>query len=70
MTFVVSTSSTSLFRQLIRLLNAPEATDAGYALAKLLSPSIAALRSSNNVALCSRPLSVEIVVVAFCFAGA
>ena len=70
MTLVVSTSSTSLFRQLMRLLKAPEATEAGCSFAKLLNPSIAALRSSNNVALCRRPLSVEIVFVAFCFAGA
>lgn len=70
MTFVVSTSSTSLLRQLIRFLRAPDATEAGYTFAKLLNPNIAALRSSSNVALCRRPLSVEIVLVAFCFAGA
>ncbi len=29
MTFVVSTSSTSLFKQLMRFLRAPEATEAG-----------------------------------------
>ena len=54
----------------MRFLRPPEATDAGYNLAKLLSPSIAARRSSSNVALCKRPLKVAIVEEAFCFAGA
>lgn len=54
----------------MRLLKAPDATEAGYTFAKLLRPSMAALLSSNNVALCKRPLSVEMVLVAFCFAGA
>lgn len=70
MTLVVSTSSTSLLRQLIKFLKAPEATDAGNNFAKLLNPSIAALLSSKRVALCKRPLRVLMVVVAFCFAGA
>lgn len=70
MILAVSTSSTSLLRELMRFLRAPDATDAGYSFAKLLSPSIAALRSSNKVALCRRPLSVEMVFSAFCFAGA
>lgn len=48
----------------------PDATDAGYPLAKLRRPRIAALRSSRSVALCSRPHSVAIVSVAVCFAGA
>ena len=67
---VVSTSSASLLRQLIRLLRPPDATEAGYTLAKLRSPRIAALRSSRSVALCSRPLKVTMVDVAFCLAGA
>lgn len=54
----------------MRLLRAPDDTEAGYTFAKLLNPSIAALRSSKSVALWRRPLRVEIVVVAFCFAGA
>ena len=70
MTLVESTSSTSLFRQLMRVRKAPDATDAGYNLAKLLSPNIAALRSSSRVALCSRPLKVAIVSSAVCLAGA
>lgn len=70
MTLVVSTSSTSVFKQLIKFFKAPEATDAGYNFAKLLNPSIAALLSSKSVALCKRPLRVLMVVVAFCFAGA
>lgn len=67
---IVSTSSTSLLRQLIRFLKAPEATDAGYSFAKLLKPNMAARRSSRSVALCKRPLRVLMVLVAFCFAGA
>ena len=69
-TLAVSTSSPSLLRLLIRFLNAPEATEAGYNFAKLLKPKMAALRSSTSVALCSRALRVFIVSVAFCFAGA
>ena len=67
---MVSTSSISLFKQLIRLRNPPEATEAGHCFAKLLSPKIAARLSSRSVALCNLPHNVVIVAVAFCFAGA
>ena len=69
-TFVVSTSSPSLLKLLMRFLKAPDATDAGYSFAKLLKPNIDALLSSSSVALCNRPLKVDIVSSAFCFAGA
>ena len=69
-TLAVSTSSASLLRLLMRLRRAPDATDAGYNFAKLLNPKIAALRSSNSVALCRRVLRTLIVSSAFCFAGA
>lgn len=47
----------------------PDATEAGYCFAKLLSPSMAARRSSSNVADCSRPQSVSMVAVAVCKGG-
>lgn len=66
----VSTSSRSFRRLLINGRRAPDATDAGYIFAKLLSPCIAALRSSSSVALCNLPIKVLIVSVAVCLAGA
>ncbi|KAL2799827.1 hypothetical protein BJX66DRAFT_229812 [Aspergillus keveii] len=69
-TLRVSTSSRSLRRLLIKGRKAPDATDAGYIFAKLLNPCMAARRSSSNVALCSLLLSVLIVSVAVCLAGA
>lgn len=69
-TLIVSTSSAS-FRMLeIKSRSEPDATLAGYVFAKLLNPRIAALRSSNNVALWSLPESVVIASVAVCLAGA
>lgn len=69
-TLIVSTSPTSLFKLLMSPLRAPEATEAGYVFAKLLSPRIAARRSSSSVALCRRLLRVLMVSVAVCLAGA
>lgn len=69
-TFVESTSSISLFRPPMRLRRDPDATDAGYSLAKLRRPRMAALRSSRSVALCKRPLNVAMVSAAVCLAGA
>lgn len=67
---MVSTSSASLVKHDIRPRRAPDATDAGYSLAKLLNPWMAARRSSRRVALARRPLSVLIASAAFCLAGA
>ena len=54
----------------MRVRSEPDATEAGYTLAKLRRPRIATLRSSNSVALCKRPLRVAIVSSAVCLAGA
>jgi hypothetical protein len=69
-TLIVSTSSASLVRQAMSPRRAPEATEAGYSLAKLRSPKMAARRSSSSVALARRLLSVVIVSVAVCLTGA
>jgi hypothetical protein len=69
-TLIVSTSSASLVRQAMSPRRAPEATEAGYSLAKLRSPKMAARRSSRRGALARRLLSVLIVSVAVCLAGA
>ena len=69
-TLSVSTSSASLVRDDISPRRAPEATEAGYSLAKLRRPRIAARRSSRSVALDKRLLSVLIVSVAVCLGGA
>ncbi|PSN73360.1 hypothetical protein BS50DRAFT_185593 [Corynespora cassiicola Philippines] len=67
---IVSTSSASFVRHAIKPRRAPEATDAGYSLAKLRRPRMAARRSSNKVALARRLLRVLMVSVAVCLAGA
>jgi hypothetical protein len=69
-TLIVSTSSKSLAKQPIRPRREPDATEAGYSLAKLRKPRMAARRSSSNVALLRRLLRVEMVSVAVCLAGA
>ena len=69
-TLIVSTSSASLVREAISPRRAPEATEAGYSLAKLRRPSMAARRSSRRVALARRLLRVLMVSVAVCLAGA
>ena len=68
-TLTVSTSSASLAKLPISPRRDPDATEAGNCFAKLLSPSIAARRSSSKVALRRRLLSVLIVSVAVCLAG-
>jgi len=50
-------------------LSEPLATEAGYCLAKLRKPSIAALRSSKSVADARRPHNVSMVAVAVCNGG-
>jgi hypothetical protein len=69
-TLIVSTSSASLVRHAMSPRRAPDATEAGYSLAKLRRPRMAARRSSRRVALASRPDRVLIVSVAVCLAGA
>jgi hypothetical protein len=69
-TLSVSTSSPSLVRAAMSPRRAPDATEAGYSLAKLRRPSMAARRSSRRVALASRLLRVLIVSVAVCLGGA
>jgi hypothetical protein len=69
-TLIVSTSSASLVKHAMRPRRAPDATEAGYSLAKLRRPRIAARRSSTREALAKRLLSVSIVPVAVCLAGA
>jgi hypothetical protein len=54
----------------MRPRRAPDATEAGYSLAKLRSPRMAARRSSRRVALARRLLRVLMVSVAVCLGGA
>jgi hypothetical protein len=69
-TLSVSTSSPSLVKAAMSPRRAPEATEAGYSLAKLRRPRMAARRSSRRVALANRLLRVLIVSVAVCLGGA
>lgn len=69
-TFMVSKSSASFVRAAIRPRSEPEATEAGYSLAKLRRPRMAARRSSRRVALWRRLQRVLMVSVAVCLAGA